>query len=251
MFSLRAHQVLGIMLLGLVCPSVVIAKPKGEPKMLVQAKDLEALRKETNFRLLDTRSKDDYTKGHIPGAQWVDVGDFRDVASKKGGFQDEKAWAELVGGLGVDNDSTVVVYGDSPSNTARLWWMLKYAGLTDVRILDGGWNYWVGQKLPTETLFTTVAKTNFVPKLQADRLSEIDSLKKEIEAKKVQVLDTRSEDEFTGKEVRGKRGGHIPGATHLEWKELLAKDGRFKSVEELKELFRKRGVAPDDPVVCY
>ena len=89
----------------------------------------------------------------------------------------------------------------------------------------------------------------FEPKFQADRLEEIDSLKKSLRSGKVTVVDARSKDEFTGKDVRGKRGGHIPGAKHLEWKELLAEDGRFKTPEKLGELFRQRGIHPAQTAV--
>jgi thiosulfate/3-mercaptopyruvate sulfurtransferase len=89
----------------------------------------------------------------------------------------------------------------------------------------------------------------FEPKFQADRLEEIDALKKSMKSGKVTVVDARSTEEFTGKDVRGKRAGHIPGAKHLEWKELLADDGRFKSPEQLRELFRKRGIYPEQTAV--
>ena len=87
------------------------------------------------------------------------------------------------------------------------------------------------------------------PKFQADRLEEIDSLKKSIRTGTATVVDTRSRDEFTGREVRGKRGGHIPGAKHLEWKDLLAEDGRFKPLEQLRALFRERGIDPGQTAV--
>ena len=66
-----------------------------------------------------------------------------------------------------------------------------------------------------ETTSPNVEAVKFEPKFQADRLEEIDSLKKSVKSGKVTVVDARSTDEFTGKEVRGKRGGHIPGAKHL------------------------------------
>jgi thiosulfate/3-mercaptopyruvate sulfurtransferase len=118
-----------------------------------------------------------------------------------------------------------------------------------VAILDGGWPLWSKEKRPSETSSPVVEPATFEPKFQADRLEEIDALKKGVGLGAVTVVDTRSRDEFTGKEVRGKRGGHIPGATHLEWKELLAEDGRFKSVEELRALFRQRGIEPEQTAV--
>jgi len=146
----------------------------------------------------------------------------------------------------------VVVYGSSLSDAARVWWTLKYLGVQKVTILDGGWQLWTKEKRATETdVLMYKGMKKFEPKFQADRLEEIDSLKKNVQAGKVTVVDTRTADEFTGKEVRGKRGGHIPDAKHLEWKEMLAEDGRFKSPEKLRELFKQRGIQPDQTAVCY
>ena len=145
----------------------------------------------------------------------------------------------------------MVVYGDRLSDTARIWWLLKYVGVENAAILDGGWRRWVKQGRPMEKSVPKVAATALKPKFQLDRLEEIDSLKKSLRVGNVQVVDARSTDEFTGKDVLDKRGGHIPGATHLEWKELLAQDGRFKTREELRALFRQRGILPDETAVCY
>jgi thiosulfate/3-mercaptopyruvate sulfurtransferase len=89
----------------------------------------------------------------------------------------------------------------------------------------------------------------FEPKFQADRLEEIDSLKQALPSGKVTVVDARSTKEYTGEEVRGQRGGHIAGAKHLEWKDLLAEGGRFQSPERLRKLFRERGIEPDQTAV--
>jgi len=217
--------------------------------MLVQPKELQQKLKQKELRILDARPRPEYAKGHIPGAVWVDVKSWQELGKKEGGFHYAKAWGEKVGQLGIGHDSQVVVYGSSLTDTARIWWTLKYLGLRNVTILDGGWQLWLKGKQPTDTDPTNVEAVKFEPKFQADRLEEIDSLKKSIKAGTVIVVDARSTDEFTGREVKGKRGGHIPGAKHLEWKELLAEDGRFKSPEQLRELFRKRGIVPDETAV--
>jgi thiosulfate/3-mercaptopyruvate sulfurtransferase len=154
-----------------------------------------------------------------------------------------------VGQLGIGHDSPVVVYGSNLTDTARIWWTLKYLGLQNVTILNGGWQVWMKEKLPMDTASPRSEAVKFEPKFQADRLEEIDTLKKSVQSGKVTVVDARSADEFTGKDVRGKRGGHIPGAKHLEWKERLAEDGRFKSPEQLRELFRQRGITPNQTAV--
>jgi thiosulfate/3-mercaptopyruvate sulfurtransferase len=219
--------------------------------MLIEPKELEARLLEANLRVLDARSRDEYLKGHIPGAIWVDVASWQAQGRRKDGFHDKAAWSEMVGGLGIDNAAKVVVYGSAPTDTARIWWTLKYLGVADVAILNGGWNAWTTEGRPTETAEPAVAPARFEPDFQADRLEEIDTLKEGVRTGAVQMVDARSAAEYTGQDVRGPRGGHIPSAAHLEWKELLTADGRFKSRDELRELFRQRGILPDETAVCY
>jgi len=67
----------------------------------------------------------------------------------------------------------------------------------------------------------------------------------------VAIVDTRSRDEYLGKTVRALRGGAIPGAVNIEWTQNLAPDGRYKTAEELKDLYAPAGVTPDKTVVTY
>jgi thiosulfate/3-mercaptopyruvate sulfurtransferase len=225
-------------------------RPGKEPgTMLIQPEQLQKDLKRPGLRVLDTRPQADYARGHIPGAVRVDVKGWQDLGKKDGGFRDAEAWGRKVGELGLDHDSPVVVYGSALTDTARIWWTLKYLGLEHVAILDGGWALWSKEGRPSETSAPAVAAVKFQPRFQADRLEEIGSLKKGIGAGAVTVVDTRSRDEFTGREVRGKRGGHIPGAKHLEWKDLIAEDGRFKPLEQLRALFRERGIDPGQTAV--
>lgn len=219
--------------------------------LLIEPDALAKRLKEPKMRILDSRSKADYLKSHIPGAAWVDVAKWQALGTTEGGFHDTKAWGALVGGLGIDHDTHVVVYGTSPPNSSRIWWTLRYLGLKNALLLDGGWAGWMKAKQPVETASPTTPAVSFKPSFQADLLEEIDSMKEVVKAGKVKIVDTRSRDEFTGKVVKGKRGGHIPGAILLEWKELLAEDGRFKTPAQLRELFKKRGIEPGETTICY
>lgn len=236
-------------------PEIVsLAQEPDQPEkasILIAVSELASAMKEPNLRIVDARSQDEYAKGHLAGAMWVDVNDWKTLATADAGLRDTKGWSEKVGRLGISRTSYVVVYGDRLSDTARIWWLLKYLGVERVAILDGGWQWCVKEGRPAEKTSRTIVPTSFKPNFQLDRLEEIVSLKKSIRAGNVQVVDARSADEFTGKDVRGKRGGRIPGAAHLEWKELLSDDGRFKTREELRALFRERGILPDETAVCY
>jgi thiosulfate/3-mercaptopyruvate sulfurtransferase len=217
--------------------------------MLTQPEELAKKLQEPGLRVLDCRAQSDYQKGHVPGAVWVDVKAWQRLHARDGGLHDARAWSQQVGALGIGKDSVVVVYGGSLPDAARVWWTLKYVGVANVMLLDGGWELWSKRKGPTETESPSVAPAHFEPAFQADRLEEIDALKRSMQSGKVTVVDARSTKEFAGDEVRGKRGGHIAGAKHLDWKELLAEDGRFRSLEQLRELFRRRGIELDRTVV--
>lgn len=219
--------------------------------MLIDAAELSRRLNEAHLRVLDTRARAQYLQGHVPGALHVDVRDWQQLALSEGGLHDAAAWAQRVGALGISDDHTVVVYGSSLPDTARVWWILKYLGLRDVRLLDGGWNAWTGRLLPIGTDQVDVPATKFAVRFQPERLEEIDSLKAAVAQQRATVVDARSQAEFTGAEVRGARGGHIPGAKHLEWTQLLTDDGRFKSPDELRALFGRCGLSPDQTTVTH
>lgn len=219
------------------------AATRQESSILIEADPLQKQLNAENVRILDVRSEDEYAERHIPGAIRVDVGDWKSLANGDGGFRDVKGWSEKLGPLGLGKNMHVVVYGSKLSDTARVWWLLKYVGVKHVSILNGGWEFWVDSGRPTETSVPRIATTEFAPEFQTDRLAEMDSLKTSLNSDDLQVVDVRSDNEFAG--------GRIPGAAHLEWSELVAKDGRFKTEPQLKKLFRQRGITPDETAVCY
>ena len=234
---------LGVLLIAVVATAAAEREKATKPKMLVQPAHLQKELNNKNLRILDVRSAAEYRKGHIPGVFRVDVSDWKSLATADNGLHDAKGWSKKVSPLGLRKGMHVVVYGGRLTDTARIWWLLKYVGVENAAILNGSWDSWVKSNRPTATSTPKVAATDFKPKFQADRLEEIDSLKKSLKSDKLKVVDTRSNSEFAG--------GRIPGSAHLEWKELVAKDGRFKTKTQLQQLFRKRGIMPDETAVCY
>ena len=238
-----------VTLLLLTVGSVAAADTRGatankrDASILVEPDQLQKQLNDPNLRILDVRSAAEYRRGHIPGAARVDVGNWKTLATSDRGLHDARGWAAKLGRLGITSKTHVVVYGGRLTDTARIWWLLKYLGVKNASLLNGSWQSWAKSNRPAETRTSKIAATEFKPDFQADRLVEIDSLKKSLKSATVQVVDTRSDSEFAG--------GRIPGAAHLEWKELVAKDGRFKTKSQLRELFRKRGIMPDETAVCY
>ena len=217
--------------------------PKEENAILITAEQLEKRLSDKNIRIIDVRPREAYQLSHIPGAVHVDVGDWKKLAVAEGGLQDAKGWSKNLSPLGIQAKSQVVAYGDKISNTARIWWLLKYVGVEKVSLLDGGWDWWTKNGGAVDKTISAPAATVFKPKFQADRLAEKAAVQNSLKNEKTKIVDTRSDEEFSN--------GRIPQSVHLEWKHLLKDDGRFKARDELNKVFTEKDILPDDTAVCY
>ncbi|MBI3830565.1 MAG: sulfurtransferase [Planctomycetes bacterium] len=203
------------------------------------------------FVILDARERAKYEQGHVPNARWVDHAAW---AQAFGAGKDDEGWSKRIGELGIAADARVIVYDDNNAkDAARIWWILRYWGLEDARLLNGGWQGWVSGGLPTEKAEPPAAKAPFPAKAQAKRLATKDELLKSLEKATLQIVDARSEKEFCGVEnLTNKRAGAIPGAKQLEWSDLLEKTShRFKPAAELRKLFEDAGISLDKPTATH
>lgn len=221
------------------------------PDLLIEAAELKKPQVARKYVLLDARGKGAYKAGHVPGAVWLDAITW-ERAFKDG--QDEQAWAERIAGLGLHAETPVVVYDDNLSkDAARMWWILRYWGLRDVRLLNGGWRAWKAAGGPLEERENTplgALRARLAP--VRSRLAAKEQVKKFVEGKTEQILDARSSGEYCGERETAKRNGAIPGAKHLEWSDTLdKKTGHFKSAAELTKLFKDAGIDPAKPTTTY
>jgi thiosulfate/3-mercaptopyruvate sulfurtransferase len=221
------------------------------PDLLVEPATLAKPDAAKGFVVLDAREKAKYAAGHVPGARWVDHAEW---AKGFGDGQDAAGWSKRVGNLGLTADSRVAVYDDNHSkDAARVWWILRYWGVKDVRLLNGGWVGWEKGKHPAETTATAVAPAEFKAVAAPERMATKGELLKSLPGGKLQIVDARSEGEFCGIDaMKNKRAGAVPGAKQLEWIDLLDKDThRFKSPDELKKLLAAAGIELDRPTATH
>jgi len=199
-----------------------------------------------------------YEEAHAPGAigfNWesqLQDQTRRDILEKDD-FED------LLGSHGISEDSTVVLYGDN-SNwfAAYAYWQFKYYGHDDVRLLDGGREYWVENDYPTtdeEPSFPVVDYDASGPResIRAYREDVENAIERELP-----LVDVRSPEEFSGEilappglQETAQRGGHVPGAKNISWAAVTRDDGRFKPREELEALYAEEGIDGDSTVVAY
>ncbi len=198
--------------------------------------------------IFDAREEKAYSSGHVPGAVRLPLAEWGKAVPDT-----PEAWAGRLGKIGLTANTPVVVYGGADvRDAARAWWVLKYAGAGDVRLLNGGLPAWEKAGGPTETNANAPTPVDFgKPAPKPDRLAEKKDVLDYVRNKKVQILDARSDDEFCGTSNTAKRNGHVPGAIALEWTDLLAKDKSFKSPAELKKLFADKKIDLDRPAVTY
>jgi thiosulfate/3-mercaptopyruvate sulfurtransferase len=229
------------------------AKPARYPqaKLLIEAADLAKPATARKYRVLDVRPLEKYKKGHIEKATWVDTERWHKEFTAR---QDQKAWEKRLGSLGIDMDTPVVVYGDDLRETARVWFILHYWGIKDLRILNGGWEAWKAAGNEVEKGDDRKKFERKEPRLVPfpKRLAAKEQLLKELKGKRIQIADARSQKEHSGETKLAKRGGAISGAIHLEWSDVLdKKTQRFKSPAELTKLFLQAGINLKKPTVCY
>jgi thiosulfate/3-mercaptopyruvate sulfurtransferase len=203
--------------------------------------------------LIDLRPAHDYARGHLQGAVHLDLWGLSLIDTDPAPLRAFLWMIEhLFATRGVTNDRTVVVYEEhSGVLAARAFWFLDYFGHPDVRVLDGGVRAWRAEGLPLTAEPAAPVDTGWMGERDDSRLATWRDVHARLARADVTMLDVRSEAEFRGTTVRATRGGAIPGAVHLEWKNNLADDGRFKPAGELRAGFERLGVTPDREVIAY
>jgi len=228
------------------------AEPYPRAQLLVEPEALDKAGAVAELVVLDAREKAKYDAGHVPGARWVDHADW---SKGFGDGEDVPAWTARLGELGLDTSSKVIVYDDNMAkDSARVWWILRYWGMEDVRLLNGGWKGWQTAELPIEEQ-TPAASRPTTPRLvpRAELLATKNELLSSLNGAKLQIVDARSEAEFCGIDaLTNKRAGAIPGARQLEWSDLIdPATHRFKSAAELKKLFAAAGIDLQQPTATH
>ena len=195
-----------------------------------------------------------YGAGHLPGAFHLDLGsDLSGPVAAHGGrhpLPDMFGFADTLRAHGVGDESEVVVYDDSGGMfAARLWWLLRYAGLRRVRVLDGGLSAWTAAGLPLTQDVPSSEPSPLTLRLRPEMLADMTEVRDRLGDGRTKLLDARAPERFRGEvEPLDKKAGHIPSALNRPYTENL-EDGRFKSPERLRERFAE--LSDGDDIILY
>jgi thiosulfate/3-mercaptopyruvate sulfurtransferase len=231
------------------------------PEVLVSTEWVAAHLEDPAVRIVE--SDEDillYEIGHIPGAVTLDWHiDLQDPVARD--FIDKAGFEGLMSRAGIANDTTVVFYGDKNNWYAcYAFWLFKYYGHADCRVMDGGRAKWETEGRPYTRAASSPPQTTYTahdpePAIRAYR----DDVLAMVRGGAPALVDVRSPQEYTGEVIHmmgypqegAQRGGHVKGARNIPWGKAANPDGTFKPVDELRALYEGEGITPDKDVIAY
>lgn len=253
----RGRQLrIGTLLIALLAfGALARAEKYANAGLLVETDELERILNDPKVRVLDARPPNEYQPDHLPGAVNLPAAATDDLAANQQGLPlpVERA-AELFGGAGIDADSRVVVYDDHGHRlAARVFYVLEFFGHPRVQVLNGGLSKWRREGRALTNAIPTVAPRRFRPQPHPERIATADWIEARLKDPKVKFLDARSAAEYGGGKSATPGGGHIPGAAHLEWTEVLTSGEvkTFLGAGELEKLLAAAGVQRGQEAVVY
>ena len=235
---------------------------------LIGAAELEARLGDPDTRVVDCRfdlgdpsaGRRDWLAGHIPGAVFADLDEDLagpvDATTGRHPLPSVDAFATRLGELGIGNDSSVIVYdAGSGALAARAWWMLRWLGHEDVRLLERGFAGWTADARSLETGETEVEPRTFVPEVRAGVTISTEEVAARLrDSSGLKLVDARDAARYRGEnEPIDPVAGHIPGALNIPFTDLIDAAGRFLIPAQLRQRFAEalgEGDAADWAVMC-
>jgi len=234
-----------------------------DPKTLVSTGWLAAHLKNPDLRILDASmylpdagrdARAEYDAAHIPGARFFDIDEISDSRSELPHMVPpvEKFMSRLRA-MGVGDGHQVVVYdGAGLMSAARVWWLFKLMGQTDVAVLDGGLPKWQAEGRETEDMPPIVRDRHMTVRVQNHLVRDVTQVSAAAKLGDHEIVDARSPGRFAGTEPEpreGLRSGHIPGSRSVHYQSLLNADATMKDPAATRAVFESAGVDLTKPII--
>ena len=231
------------------------------PEALVDTAWLAEHAKDPKVRVFEVDvTTTSYDEGHVEGAVGLDWR--KDLQQRPvRDLLDKRELEELLSKSGVTPDTTIAVYGDN-NNWFAAWffWLLKYYGHKDARLVNGGRAKWVAEGRSLVTAAASYPRTDYRAKTPDASVRALrDLVLERVTDGKSKLIDVRSPKEYSGEllapenlpQEGAQRGGHIPGAQNVPWATAVAEDGRFKSADELRTIYEGKGLSKGTETIAY
>lgn len=241
------------------CQNEKVTEPNDlETGALIEVNTLKKYLNEPQIKIIDFRKKEDYKNGHITGALNLWRSDIEDSSYSYGGMMASKQQIEsLFQKLGINSEDTLIIYDDrGMCESARLWWILKNYNFNTVKLLNGGISAWIESEGNLDTLTPILKQSEFKLSEESDMKYYITKEKLlESLGKNFTIIDTRTEDEFSGKLLKAgaKRAGRIPGSIHVDWANSIDYHGskKLKSNDAIESIYKDLNIKKTDSIILY
>ena len=234
-----------------------------DPKTLVSTEWLAEHLKTPDLRIFDASwylpdmnrdARAEYEAAHIPGARFFDIDDISDQRSELPHMAPPvEKFISRMRAMGVGDGHQVVVYdGAGLFSAARVWWLCRLMGKTDVAVLDGGLPKWIAEGRPTEDVAPVMRDRHITVTRQNHLVRDVTQVAEASKLLDHEIIDARSPGRFSGLESEpreGLRSGHIPGSKNVHYRTLLNDDGTLKSTAEMRAVFEAAGVDLTRPAI--
>ena len=237
--------------------------PLARPDLFWSTDRVAARMRDADVRVVDCRFSFDedmqaqYLRGHLPGAVYVSWANDLSAPPPASGHPQwmllgPAEFAKAMSRLGIGDRTTVVGYdAEGGHHAARLWLALRRYGHDRMAVMEGGIQKWIAERRPLEGGEVTVGPATFTPRPREGVIATKEEVLAAVRTGDPWVLDVRRDTEFTGVEKRAARGGHIPGAVNILWKEALKDDWTLREAGELDEFYTNAGFGPETSTVTY
>ena len=212
--------------------------------------------------VIDTRPSWKYMLGHIPGA--INLSSWKEFTLKSNDVpgqinQDKIFIVQKLRSLGIDLQKTIIIYGDLSDKwrtDGRFFWMFEFYGFKRVALLKGGFRNWEQAGLPKKLGFGSTPKPSTLKtsniNFNLNILADQSWIAARLGTQDIALIDNREKHEFDGETPYGSpKGGHIPGALHIDWREFFTSDGNLKPRETLNSLLKSKSIQSDQKIVVY
>jgi thiosulfate/3-mercaptopyruvate sulfurtransferase len=237
--------------------------PLARPELFWSTEDVAAKLGDERVRIVDCRfafdrdMRAEYVGGHIAGAVYCDWSTDLAAPPPPSGhprwiLAPADDFAGTMSRLGTSNDTMVVGYdAEGGHHAARLWLGLRRYGHDACAVMEGGIQKWIAEGRPIEKGEPRVTPGRFTPRPRAGVLASEQEVLAAVHRGDPWLLDVRRESEYTGDEVRAARGGHIPGAVNVLWRDALTEDWLLRDPDEIEEMYANAGFGPETSTITY
>ncbi len=235
-----------------------------DPKTLVSTSWLAEHLKDPDLRILDASwymasdgrdPQAEYAASHIPGARFFDISEISDHRSEMPHMAPPvEKFMSRMRAMGVGDGHQIVVYDTAGLfSAARVWWLFRLMGKTDIAVLDGGMPKWIADGHPVEDLPPVIRDRHMTVSRQNQLVRDVTQVARAAKLGDHTIIDARSPERYAGaapEPREGLRAGHIPGSANVFYKDLLNADGTMKDAPALQAAFAKADLTKPVITTC-